>query len=72
MRTTEIPPYPKIALSIEQALEVSNLGRTKLYELLKSGSLPARKLGRRTLILQSDLDAFLTSLAAYPTEHGVN
>lgn len=57
-----------IALSIEQAQEICGLGRTKLYELLKSGELPARKLGKRTLILRSDLEAFLSSLKSYPAK----
>lgn len=57
-----------LTLSIDQAQEASGLGRTKLYELLRSGQLPARKLGKRTLILRSDLEAFLSNLENYPTK----
>lgn len=53
------------ALSIQKVQEISGLGRTKIYELLKSGDLPAKKLGKRTLVLQSDLDAFLSGLDSY-------
>lgn len=60
-------PQPNLALTIEQAQEACCIGRTRLYELLKSGELPARKLGKRTLVLRADLDRFLTSLASYPT-----
>ena len=56
----------KLTLTIDEAQEISGLGRTKLYELLKSGELPARKLGKRTLILHADLEAFLAGLQSYP------
>lgn len=62
---------PVIALTTEQVQEVCGIGRTRLYELLKSGELPARKLGKRTLILRADLEAFLTSLTVYPTKQEV-
>jgi excisionase family DNA binding protein len=58
----------KITYSIDEVLGISGLGRTKIYELLKSGELPARKLGKRTLILGADLNAFLTGLQSYPTQ----
>lgn len=56
-----------IALSVEQITRTCSLGRTKLYELLKSGELPAHKLGKRTLILATDLEAYLRNLEPYPT-----
>jgi excisionase family DNA binding protein len=57
----------RIAHSIEAACRISGLGRTSIYAALKSGALPARKCGRRTLILADDLDAFLRNL---PPVHG--
>jgi excisionase family DNA binding protein len=51
-----------IALSIEEASKQSKLGRTKIYELIKSGALPARKCGRRTIILAAELEAALKAL----------
>jgi excisionase family DNA binding protein len=38
------------------------IGKSKLYELLKSGALRGRKLGRRTLFLEEDVRAFAQSL----------
>jgi excisionase family DNA binding protein len=38
------------------------IGRDKLYSLIRSGELPARKVGRRTLVVASDLEAFLEGL----------
>lgn len=55
-----------IGLSIEQVTEATGLGRTKIYALLKDGVLPAKKIGKRTLVLKSDLEAFLAGLTSYP------
>ena len=52
------------AYTIAQALVELSIGRDKLYKLIKGGRLPARKLGRKTLILADDLRAFLESLPA--------
>jgi excisionase family DNA binding protein len=54
----------RLAYSIEEAAEAANTGKTALYEALGSGELPARKRGRRTLILAADLRAWLEKLPA--------
>lgn len=54
-----------IAVTIPDAVKVSGLSRSRLYEALRNGSLSARKAGRRTLIGFSDLQAYLASLPAY-------
>jgi hypothetical protein len=51
-----------IGLDIQTAVEVSGLGRTKLYEAIKHGLLPVRKYGRRTIIIADDLKDFLKAL----------
>ncbi|MCL2473721.1 MAG: helix-turn-helix domain-containing protein [Alphaproteobacteria bacterium] len=51
-----------IALSIEEVRNETGLGRTKLYQLINSGNLIARKIGRRTVVLRSDLETFLCGL----------
>jgi excisionase family DNA binding protein len=53
---------PALAYTIREACEASGIGRTSLYELLKSGALRARKHGKRTLILHKDLNRWLDSL----------
>ncbi|MEH2524213.1 MULTISPECIES: helix-turn-helix domain-containing protein [unclassified Bradyrhizobium] len=50
------------ALSVPQACALAGIGRTKLYEAITAGSLKARKLGKRTLILRDDLRQFLAAL----------
>lgn len=52
----------KIAFSVEETARALSVGRTKLYELVKTGEIRATKLGRRTLFLVRDIDAFLDRL----------
>ena len=52
----------KLAFSIPEVCETSGLGRTAVYEEIRSGRLIARKCGRRTLVLLADLEAWLSSL----------
>jgi excisionase family DNA binding protein len=55
-------PIEREALSIEQACAVAGLGKTKFYEIVAAGTLKTRRLGRRRLILVTDLRSFLRSL----------
>jgi excisionase family DNA binding protein len=54
--------YNTLAYSIAEACARSGIGRTKIYELINTGQLPARKSGRHTLILVSDLQRCLQKL----------
>jgi len=42
---------------VDEAARRHGVGKTKFYELIRDGVLPAYKLGRRTLISIEDLDA---------------
>ncbi|PZR47979.1 MAG: excisionase [Stutzerimonas stutzeri] len=48
-----------LAYSVKEACRISSLGRTLIYQLIASGRLEARKLGRRTLIPASSLHKLL-------------
>ncbi len=41
---------------------LGGIGRTKLYELVKSGELSTVHIGRRTFFRQSDVEAFVAGL----------
>jgi excisionase family DNA binding protein len=49
-------------LSVVEACSVAGIGRTKVYEAIADGRLKARKVGKRTIILRSDLQQFLANL----------
>jgi excisionase family DNA binding protein len=51
-----------MAFTIEEAGQVSRIGRNSLYLAVQTGALRARKLGKKTLILRDDLRAWLESL----------
>jgi hypothetical protein len=53
---------PKLAHSVADAAYMSGLSRSSLYLAIRSGALPAKKCGRRTLILHESLLAFLRAL----------
>ncbi|HEY0959754.1 MAG TPA: helix-turn-helix domain-containing protein [Novosphingobium sp.] len=53
-----------IAVTIPEAVRLSGTSRTSIYEAMKRG-LPAKKAGRRTLIMLSDLESWLANLPVY-------
>jgi len=50
------------AFSVQEFSAVYGLGRTKVYEELKSGRLRGRKIGKRTIIAEVDAEAWLRRL----------
>jgi excisionase family DNA binding protein len=61
----DVPPKvpEKIAYRIEEAVHVSGLGRTTIYDQIKNRRLRAIKVAGRRLILREDLEAFLKAAA---------
>jgi hypothetical protein len=53
-----------LAYQIPDACNASGICRSKFYQLIKSGAIPIRKNGKRTLVLASDLKRFLEGLPA--------
>jgi excisionase family DNA binding protein len=58
-RTDVSAPLQRLAYSVAEAAAVSNLSRSKLYELLGSGELHSVKIAGRRLIRHCDLLALL-------------
>jgi excisionase family DNA binding protein len=52
----------RAAYSVAEVLALTGLGRDKFYKLVHEGKIPARKAGRRTLVLATDLQHFLENL----------
>ncbi len=50
------------AFSIPEAAKAAGISRTMLYRLIGDGTVQARKIGRRTIILAADLTQFLNAL----------
>jgi len=51
-----------ITLTIDDAVLVSGIGRTRLYELIAQGAIDCRKCAGRTLIVADSLRDFLMNL----------
>ena len=61
-REPQNPSQGPLAHTVEDASRHANCGRTTIFAEMKSGALPAHKIGRRTIILDEDLRAWLRSL----------
>ena len=55
------PPL-RLAYSVAEAAEATGLGRTTLYNLISSGTLPSRKIGKRRVIRRVDLEELISSV----------
>ena len=55
----------KSAYTINEAINEIGIGRTKLYAEIKAGKIEIRKIGRKSIILASELQRYLTELPYY-------
>jgi excisionase family DNA binding protein len=55
-----------VAVSVENAARAIGLSRTTVWELVRGGELPAKRIGGRVLIRVTDLVAFVASQPDYP------
>ena len=62
MNTTQPQVAGRAAFSIAEVLAQTGLGRDKVYKMINEQKLVARKCGRRTIVLASDLQRFLETL----------
>jgi len=56
--------FPKLAYSIRELANDGPIGRSSIYNQIAAGRLRARRIGRRTIILDEDWRAFLASTPA--------
>jgi excisionase family DNA binding protein len=55
-------------LTVKETRQIIRLGETKIYELLNEGKIKAIKVGRKTLVPRSSLQAFIDSQPSYSQE----
>jgi excisionase family DNA binding protein len=46
-------------LTVKEAGEILNIGKTKMYELVNQPDFPSVKMGKKILIPESELDKFM-------------
>ena len=62
MRNT--PAIEPISVDIATAVELTSIGRTRIYELINSGALASKTIGRRRVIPYAALKALAVGEAA--------
>jgi excisionase family DNA binding protein len=55
-------PQHRLVHSIADVMKIIGIGRTFIYEEIKQGRLRVRKAGRRSLIFDADLKAWLAAM----------
>ena len=61
VRSQTVPFVQKLTCTINEACEMTGLGRTKLYELIGDGHLATTTVGRRRLVVVRSLLSLLES-----------
>jgi excisionase family DNA binding protein len=59
-------PFDTITVKISVAVQITGIGRTKLYELINDGQIESIKVGTATLIPVDSLRRFLDGLRQKP------
>lgn len=57
----------RAAMSIDDVVDESRVGRSSIYKELAAGRLKARKAGSRTIVVRADFDVWLAGLPIFTT-----
>ncbi len=60
MSRIKAPIDDRRTYSVEEAARILGISRTTAYECVHRGEIPARRFGRRVVILTHELEAFLS------------
>jgi excisionase family DNA binding protein len=61
-RSNPIPQAESLLISVEETAAILNLGRTSVNRLIGHGIIKSVKIGRRRLVVRSELPGFVESL----------
>ena len=56
---SDLPALDPISVKIPQAVRLTGLSRSRIYELMKSGDIEFAKVGSSTLIIVDSLRTFI-------------
>jgi excisionase family DNA binding protein len=56
----KVPLRERRTLCVNEACDYASIGKTLLYECIRSGKIAALTVGKRRLIFRESLDKFLT------------
>jgi excisionase family DNA binding protein len=60
----------QLLYTISQCCRMAAIGRTKFYQLVGSGEIPIRKVGKKTLVAATDLKRWAEQLPEIKTKGG--
>jgi excisionase family DNA binding protein len=55
----------KKAYSIREIAEITGFGKTHIYEECRKGNIQLRKSGKKTIVLEEELNRYLSALPVY-------
>ena len=58
----------QLLYTVAQSCQMAAIGRTKFYELVASGEIPVRKVGKKTLVAAADLKQWAERLPSVRTK----
>jgi excisionase family DNA binding protein len=64
------PPIELISVRIPEAVRMTGLSRSRIYQLIASGEIEAAKVGRATVVLVASLKTFLRANRKQPRVKG--
>ena len=67
---SDTPAKKSLALSLKDCTDETGIGLNALYDAIRKDLLKARKIGRRTIVLRADLEAYLSALPPLDLNEG--
>jgi excisionase family DNA binding protein len=58
----------RAALGVKEVMQYLSLSRAHLYRLLAQGAIPSFHIGRRRLVMKSDLDRYIKDIRTAENE----